>query len=55
MLSERNAKKLTVSFAFSAHVDGKKYRKTLTFHFHCKETWSFSPSLSIKKTFPIVT
>jgi len=31
--TEGNARKFTVSFAFCAHVDVIKYRKTLTFSF----------------------
>ena len=43
--TEGNSRKFTVSFAFFAHVDVIKYRKTLTFPFkHAQITWTFVPS-----------
>ena len=44
--TEGNSRKFTVSFAFCAHVDVIKYRKTLTFPLeHAQITWTFIPSM----------
>jgi len=37
IFSVGNARKFAVSFAFSAHVDVIRYRKTLTFSFECAQ------------------